>query len=172
MGWLQLVGSLQFQVSFAEKPFFYRALLQKRRIILRSLLFVASFCMFRSIGRNLHGNTVNAQMLTALCVCVRVCVCVCVCVCACVCVSMCVCAHVCVFVCECAWRSFSVKIHVFSIKIYVFSIYCRSACLHIFYIKLCTLFLIIVCVCICVCVDVCVCVGGGKWWWCWRVWEG
>jgi len=38
MGWLRLVGSLNLQVSFAEYRFFYRALLQKRPIILRSLL--------------------------------------------------------------------------------------------------------------------------------------
>ena len=31
-GWLQLVGSLKFQVSFAEYSLFYRALLQKRPI--------------------------------------------------------------------------------------------------------------------------------------------
>jgi len=42
MGWLQLVGSLKLQFSFAEYSFFYRALLQKRPIILRSLLIVAT----------------------------------------------------------------------------------------------------------------------------------
>jgi len=42
MGWLRLVGSLQLQVSFAEYSLFYRALLQKRPIILRSLLIVAT----------------------------------------------------------------------------------------------------------------------------------
>jgi len=42
MGWLRLVGSLELQVSFAEYRLFYRALLQKRPIILRSLLIVAS----------------------------------------------------------------------------------------------------------------------------------
>ena len=38
----RLVGSLKLQVSFAEYSLFYRALLQKRRIILRSLLMVAT----------------------------------------------------------------------------------------------------------------------------------
>jgi len=38
MGWLRLVGSLKVQVSFAEYHLFYRALLQKRPIILRSLI--------------------------------------------------------------------------------------------------------------------------------------
>jgi len=42
MGWLRLVGSSKLQVSFAEYHLFYRALLQKRRIILRSLLIVAT----------------------------------------------------------------------------------------------------------------------------------
>jgi len=42
MGWLQLVGSLKLQVSFAEYSLVYRALLQERPIILRSLLIVAT----------------------------------------------------------------------------------------------------------------------------------
>jgi len=42
MGWLLLVGSLKLYVSFAENRLFYRALLQKRPIILRSLLIVAT----------------------------------------------------------------------------------------------------------------------------------
>jgi len=42
MGWLRLVGSLKSYVSFAEYRLFDRALLQKRPIILRSLLIVAT----------------------------------------------------------------------------------------------------------------------------------
>ena len=42
MGWLRLVGSLKLYVSFAEYRLFYRALLRKRPIILRSLLTVAT----------------------------------------------------------------------------------------------------------------------------------
>ena len=42
MGWLRLVGSLKLQVSFAEYSLFYRALLQKRPIISRSLLIIAT----------------------------------------------------------------------------------------------------------------------------------
>jgi len=42
MGWLRLVGSFKLQVSFAEYGLFYRALLQKRPIILRSLRIVAT----------------------------------------------------------------------------------------------------------------------------------
>jgi len=42
MGWLRLLGFLQWWVSFAELRFFYRSLLQKRPRILRSLLIVAT----------------------------------------------------------------------------------------------------------------------------------
>jgi len=42
MGWLRCVGSLKLQVSFAEYSLFYRALLQLRPLILRSLLIVAT----------------------------------------------------------------------------------------------------------------------------------
>ena len=42
MGWLRLVGSLKLQVSFAEYRLFHKAVWQKRPIILRSLLIVAT----------------------------------------------------------------------------------------------------------------------------------
>ena len=42
MGWLRLVGTLKAQVSFAEYSLFYRALLQMRPIILRSLQVVTT----------------------------------------------------------------------------------------------------------------------------------
>jgi len=42
MGWLRLVGSLKSHVSFAEYRLFYRALLRKRPVILKSLLIVAT----------------------------------------------------------------------------------------------------------------------------------
>ena len=42
MGWLRLVGSLKLQVSLENIGLFCRALLQKRPIILRSLLIVAT----------------------------------------------------------------------------------------------------------------------------------
>jgi len=42
LGWLRLVGSLKLYVSFAECSLFYTALLQKRSIISRSLLMVAT----------------------------------------------------------------------------------------------------------------------------------
>ena len=42
MRWLRLVGSLKLQVSFAEEPYKRDYILQKRPIILRSLLIVAT----------------------------------------------------------------------------------------------------------------------------------
>jgi len=42
MGCLRLVGFLKLQVSFAEYRLFYRALLQKRPIIVRSLLILGN----------------------------------------------------------------------------------------------------------------------------------
>jgi len=42
MGWLRSVGSIKLKVSFAEYGFFYRALLQKRPIILSILLTKAT----------------------------------------------------------------------------------------------------------------------------------
>ena len=46
MGRLRSVGSLKLQVSFAEYRLFYRTLLQKRPIILRNLLIVATPYMY------------------------------------------------------------------------------------------------------------------------------
>jgi len=42
MGWLRLVGSLKLQVSFAKEPYKRDHILQKRPIILRRLLVVAT----------------------------------------------------------------------------------------------------------------------------------
>jgi len=42
MGWLQLVGSLKLQVSLAEYHLFYKSVLQKWSVILKSLLIVAT----------------------------------------------------------------------------------------------------------------------------------
>ena len=42
MGWLRLVGSLKLQVSFAKETYTRDDILQKRPIILRSLLIVAT----------------------------------------------------------------------------------------------------------------------------------
>ena len=56
MGWLRLLGSLKWYVSFADCSLFYRALLQKRRVILRSLLIVATLI------RNLT-NVINVSRI-------------------------------------------------------------------------------------------------------------
>jgi len=42
MGWLSWVGSLKLKVSFAKEPYKRDSILQKRPIILRSLLIVAT----------------------------------------------------------------------------------------------------------------------------------
>ena len=42
MGWLRLVGSSKLQVSFAEYSLFYRALLQKKPVVFRSLLIISN----------------------------------------------------------------------------------------------------------------------------------
>ena len=42
MGWLQLVGSLKLQVSFAKEPYKRDYILKRRPMILRSLLIVAT----------------------------------------------------------------------------------------------------------------------------------
>ena len=42
MGWLRLVGSIKLYVSFAKEPYKRDDILQKRLIILRSLLIVAT----------------------------------------------------------------------------------------------------------------------------------
>jgi len=65
MGWLRFVGSLKLQVSLAEYRLFYRALLQKRPIILRSLLIVATpypMCVLR----HTHPRTeeIGLQIIT------------------------------------------------------------------------------------------------------------
>ena len=42
MGWLRLVGSLKLQVSFAKEPYSEDDILQKRPVILSSLLIAAT----------------------------------------------------------------------------------------------------------------------------------
>jgi len=42
MGWLRLVGSIKLKVAFAEYRLFYRALWQKRPVILSTILTAAT----------------------------------------------------------------------------------------------------------------------------------
>ena len=70
--WLQLVGSLKLYVSFAEYSLFYRALSQKRPILLRSLLTGLCHLTCHSIdrsrgvfvGKNTHAIQVHTQTHT------------------------------------------------------------------------------------------------------------
>ena len=113
MGWLRLVGSLKLYVSFVEYCLFYRSVLQKRPVILRSLLYEVTLYLY-------HLNHIYTHDYVRVCmayefvfyiyihicayvyyvhICTRVCVCVCVCVGVCVCLCVCVCVCVCVCCC-------------------------------------------------------------------------
>jgi len=62
MGWLRLGGSLKLYVSFAEYRLIYRARLQKRPTILRSLLIVATPYLADIWWCNImvqHGGTIG-----------------------------------------------------------------------------------------------------------------
>ena len=69
MGWLRLVGSLKLLVSFAGYSPFYRALLQKRPMILRSLLidilvYIGYTCMYIEYTTNTNQQ-LNQQLHTS-----------------------------------------------------------------------------------------------------------
>jgi len=84
MGWLRLVGSLKLQVYSAEYRLFDKALLQKRHVMLRSLLIVATKYQpmdKRSVVPLLHLY-IQKRVCVRMCVCVYVCLCACMCVCA------------------------------------------------------------------------------------------
>ena len=67
MGWLRLVGSLKLQVTFAKEPHKREHILQKRRIILRSLLIVAT--PYTYIQRGIHiYNCVCVSLSLSLCI--------------------------------------------------------------------------------------------------------
>ena len=61
MGWLRFAGSLKLEVSFAEYSLFYRALLQKRLIILRSLLIVATPYAHSFYTSGLHACSLSSR---------------------------------------------------------------------------------------------------------------
>ena len=111
MGWLRLVGFLKFLVSFAKEPYKKDDILQKRPIILRSLLPVAT--PYSLLDCAPYRTLLNISCGVSVCVCEHayVCVrvlfvrerdseCVRVCVCACVRVSVCRCVCVCVYMCN------------------------------------------------------------------------
>jgi len=62
MGLLRLVGSLTFYVSFAEYSLFYRALLQKKPMILRSLVIVPT-PYWMAVHEVLDGNACDTCMV-------------------------------------------------------------------------------------------------------------
>jgi len=70
MGWLRLVGSLNWYVAFAEYSLFYRALLQKRPMILGSLLIGATPYWWHasSSSANLEHDHVGVKWLVHMCV--------------------------------------------------------------------------------------------------------
>jgi len=66
MGWLRLAGSLKLQVSFAGYSLFYRALLQKRPMILRSLLIVATPYTCSTITKEVFGMADCPELVSPL----------------------------------------------------------------------------------------------------------
>ena len=68
MGWLRLVGSSKLQVSFAEYRLFYRALLQKRPIILRSLLVEATPYGYMCMGMWIRGWRYVSTICQCVCI--------------------------------------------------------------------------------------------------------
>jgi len=66
MGWLPLVGSFKLYVSFAEYRLYYRAPLQKKPVILRSLLIVATpyALNYRLVGAAQRDVALRKETLT------------------------------------------------------------------------------------------------------------
>ena len=81
MGWLWLVGFWKWYVSFVEYRLFYRALLQKRPISLRSPLIVATpyvdmhkftpryskFSEIHQMGRFLNAHSLKSSLKSLFC---------------------------------------------------------------------------------------------------------
>ena len=79
IGWLRLVGSFKLQVSFAEYRLLYRALLQKRPMILRSLLIVATpYDQCYTTTQNMSHICIYIYMYTHTYIYIYVCVCTCI----------------------------------------------------------------------------------------------
>ena len=102
MGWLQLVGSLKLQVSFAKEPYQRDYILQKRPIFLRSLLIVATpYIQMIRVSSSVFRLRMNESMhLQGATQCVAVCCSVL--QCSAVCVSVLQCVVVCYSVLQCA----------------------------------------------------------------------
>ena len=175
MGWLRLVGSLKLQVSFAEYHLFYRALLQKRPIILRSLQVVATpyldcCCTYEWVMSVIYMNESCCKRINESCPRMnqschpydRYLGCLWVrlkrvsltknlldrCVLACVCCHLCVRVCVSVYVRVCLKRASLTKKN---LDRCVYMCVCACVCVLSF-VCVCTC----VCLCVCVCVSVCV----------------
>jgi len=82
MKWLRLVGSLKLQVIFAKEPYKRDYILQKRPIILRSLLPLATpYWQIRASDRSRSVTCCWSVSLLCVAVCVAVGVAACVAVC-------------------------------------------------------------------------------------------
>jgi len=62
MGWLRSVGSIKLYVSFAEYRLFYRALLQKRPVILSC---TPTTCVVSHMGICISSQHIHSRPLTA-----------------------------------------------------------------------------------------------------------
>jgi len=73
MGWLRLVGSLKVQVSFAKEPYKSDGILQKRHLISRSLLIVATPYQQQRPHTYTHIHRHDTHTHTSTDMCVAVC---------------------------------------------------------------------------------------------------
>ena len=115
MGWLRLIGSLKLQVSSAKEPYKRDYVLQKRPIISRSLLLVAT--------PQLHFLTPISSGVVQMCVCTYV---------WCVCAHIYMCTivniHVFTYMYMCnrfpVERCRSVRVHMYCVCVYVYIYIC------------------------------------------------
>jgi len=78
MGWLQLVGSIKLQVSFAKEPYKRDDILQKRPVILSILLTVATpYVLHHRLNMRIRINMcIRINMYVSINICVRVNMCI------------------------------------------------------------------------------------------------
>jgi len=99
MGWLRLVGSLKLQVSFVKEPYKRDDILQKRPIILRSLLIEATPDEQLPLAVRLKRDLYTCGVLQCVAVCCSVLQCVAVCCSVLQCLAVCGSVLQCVAVC-------------------------------------------------------------------------
>jgi len=129
MGWLRWVGSIKWQVSFAEYSLFYRSLLQKRPIILSILLTKAT--PYQTLGANTCLYLTQCDMLARI--------------------------EIFIYIKSLWANSLYISRNGVNIcpyvTVYMHTIYCNA---YVYFVCVCVY--VCVCVCMCVCVYVCVCV--------------